>query len=381
MHHAPERSGPGGQRQIQQTDAGLHLARLSGSTFEEAFVTLPARPRESAAQIFQRMYDFIADHPRFRVVRQDVFGVIGGKPGHDTKAYRLNGAEWPVTWVEQGNGEGSPVAGIQLHAVSDLAVQPVRHHGRTVGVVYEDAAARYCVLAGLRPNSDRASRPAQARATLELMERVLEQVNMTFANVFRTWFFLDDILDWYGEFNRVRNEFFRERGVFDALVPASTGVGGSNADGTALVADLLAVAPKSGAARLTAVTSPLQCPALEYGSSFSRGVEISLPGQRRLYISGTASIHPDGRTAHVGDAGRQLELTMDVVEAILRSRGMDWGDCIRGIGYFKHMQDAPTFERWRTKRRLPPMPVILTKNDICRDDLLFELELDAARLD
>jgi enamine deaminase RidA (YjgF/YER057c/UK114 family) len=147
-----------------------------------------------------------------------------------------------------------------------------------------------------------------------------------------------------------------------------------------VVADLLAMQPKRPEVRCFAVPSPLQCPALEYGSSFSRAVEVAIPGQRRLYISGTASIHPDGRTAHVGDAEAQVALTMEVVAAILQSRGMDWTDTVRGIGYFKHMADAPLLDAWCAVRGLAGWPVIAAKNDICRDDLLFELELDAIRL-
>lgn len=272
------------------------------------------------------------------------------------------------------------MAGIQLHAVGGRPVRPVRLGGQTVGMVFEDEWARYCVLAGLRPADASVSRERQTTAALEVMEAALAGAGMTFANVIRTWFYLDDILDWYGEFNQVRNDFFRRRGVFAGLVPASTGVGGSNAAGTAVVADLVAVEPKHPGVQCFAVPSPLQCPALEYGSSFSRAVEVVTPGQRRLYISGTASIHPDGRTAHVGDAEAQVALTMDVVEAILRSRGMEWADTVRGIGYFKHMADAPLIDAWCAARGLTGWPVIAAKNDICRDDLLFELELDAIRL-
>ena len=42
------------------------------------------------------------------------------------------------------------------------------------------------------------------------------------------------ILDWYGDFNRTRDAFFSSRGIFDGLVPASTGMAGSNPQGTAL---------------------------------------------------------------------------------------------------------------------------------------------------
>jgi len=40
---------------------------------------------------------------------------------------------------------------------------------------------------------------------------------------------------------------------------------------------------------------------MEYGSSFSRTVQVAVPDHRRLYVSGTASIDRDCRTAAEGD--------------------------------------------------------------------------------
>jgi enamine deaminase RidA (YjgF/YER057c/UK114 family) len=375
MLHAVAGTDTGKRALARHIQEGHHLVTVPTADARDLFLSLAALPGESPAQLFQRLYQFTETQPSLRILRQDVFGVLGGGPADP--AYRLNGSEWPMTWVEQGNGQGSPVAGVQVHAVTGLAVKPLKLRGHTVGVCYEDAVARHCLLAGLRPADAQASRGAQTRQVLDAIEEALALAGMSFADVYRTWFFLDDILDWYDEFNVVRNDFFRSRRVYDRLVPASTGVGGRNAAGTALVADLLAVQPRGAGVSLLAVPSPLQCPALEYGSSFSRAVELALPGQRRLFVSGTASIHPDGRTAHVGDPAAQVALTMEVVEAILRSRTLGWEDVTRAIGYFKHMDDAPLFDRWCATRGLPPMPVILAKNDICRDDLLFELELDA----
>jgi len=212
------------------------------------------------------------------------------------------------------------------------------------------------------------------------MEQVLAEAGLAFRDVIRTWFYLDDILDWYGEFNQVRNGFFQDRGVYTGVMPASTGVGGGSASRTAVVADLLAVRAGQSGVSCVAVPSPLQSAAAEYGSSFSRAVELKVPGQRRLYVSGTASILPDGRTAHAGDVVAQVALTMEVVEAILKSRAMTWADAVRGIAYFKHMADAPALEDWLRAHAVTDCPLVVAKNDICRDDLLFEIEADAVRL-
>jgi enamine deaminase RidA (YjgF/YER057c/UK114 family) len=248
---------------------------------------------------------------------------------------------------------------------------------RQVGVIHESPEATYCFLEEIVPPDREATRARQTLAVFESIERVLQAKGMGFENVVRTWFYLDRILDWYDEFNHARTPFLESRGALEGLVPASTGIGIANRFGTALVAGAMAVKPKSGKANIQEVASPLQCSALAYKSTFSRAVEIGRNGQRELFISGTASIEPGGKTAHTGNPRLQIELTMQVVAAILRSRQMDWDDCTRAIAYLKDPADLSHFEAYLSQHGLGGMPLMLMNAEVCRDDLLFELEVDA----
>jgi len=106
---------------------------------------------------------------------------------------------------------------------------------------------------------------------------------------------------------------------------------------------------------------------------------MDLPDHRRLYVSGTASIAPEGHTIHVGNVDAQAAKTMEVIAAILASRGMDWTDVVRGIAYVRSAADLPVFARTCAALGLPAMPVVTINSTICRDDLLFELEVDTIR--
>ena len=163
------------------------------------------------------------------------------------------------------------------------------------------------------------------------------------------------------------------------IVTASTGIGAGSAAGEAMVCALLAVKPKNDNVKVFAVPSPLQCPALDYRSSFARAVEIDQPGSRLLTISGTASIEPGGETVHIGDTEKQIELTMEVIHAILKSRDMDWKDTSRAIAYFKDIDEAYLLEKYCIENHLPELPVAISHADVCRHDLLFEIELDAVK--
>ncbi|MDP3001299.1 MAG: RidA family protein [Bryobacterales bacterium] len=318
----------------------------------------------------------IADFARgenAEVVCQRVFGAGAG----DDREAGGAPADWPVTrLLGNGIGRGAPTI-CHTHAVSGAPVGRLRLDGEVVGTLFEEEDIRYCLLGNLRPPDIGAPRHEQARAVLEKMERALESAGMSMTDVVRTWFFLDRILDWYGEFNSVRSAFFEERNLFAGVLPASTGVGAANAAGAALVADAVAMRSNQGRLGRVNVPSPLQCPATDYRSSFSRAVEIRLPAHRLLYISGTASIAPGGQTAHAGDLESQIALTMDVVAEILLSRGMSWSNVSRGIAYFQNADEASCLDRYCRDRNLALPPIAVSSADICRDDLLFEIEIDA----
>lgn len=293
---------------------------------------------------------------------------------------------WPV--AEDGvspvllSGDGgfqSAASALQVTAIKGVDLHPVVLNGQTLGYLFETGDTRVCRLSGVTPPLDSgASREQQAQALFEQLEHLLERHQFRFRDTIRTWIYLDRLLEWYDEFNAVRTRFFRERGVFDGgWLPASTGIGAGNASGSALVVDLLAIQPKESRMTVREVVSPLQNPAVDYKSSFSRAVELCNASHRRLIISGTASIAPDGRTLHADDPGRQIELTLDVVEAILQSRGMGWRDLFRGIAYFKSPEILPLYRHIARERGLEAFTPAISLADVCRHDLLFEIEVDA----
>jgi enamine deaminase RidA (YjgF/YER057c/UK114 family) len=291
----------------------------------------------------------------------------------------LGEIDWPVLWVEGASCFGAPLAGFQVFILPEGKVERVRLGGQVVGTVFSDAGARHCLLAGLGPTEVSRSRAEQGEQFFNNVAAALGQAGFTYGDIARTWFYNDEILAWYDDFNRVRTAFYETQKFKSGSLPASTAVLGRNPRGAALTFGAWAVVPASTDVVVREIASPLQCPAPAYGSSFSRAMEISSGGRKRLLVSGTASIEPGGKTVWQGDAVKQIELTMDVVEAMLRPNGLGFGDVTRATAYFKHAADQKIFESWLDARGLAAMPVVPVHCDICRDDLLFEIELDACR--
>ena len=108
--------------------------------------------------------------------------------------------------------------------------------------------------------------------------------------------------------------------------------------------------------------------------------EILWPERRLLFVSGTASIQPNSHdVAFVGDIEKQVDCTMKAVYAILESRGYDWKDVSRAIVYLKEPSFRAAWQAWLAARGLPADFAAETVCDVCRDEWLFEIELDAVK--
>ncbi len=356
---------------------GVETLPAASPANAEFDVTESMRADEPIASVFRRLADRLAAE-RAEMLSLGVFGRLAAREEIDRAMEAVLGeCRWPVTWVEGAGCDAAPLAGLQAIAIRERPVARVRLGPRVVGSVYEDGGARHCLLGGLGPQSTALPPAAQVQQTFANLESALSLSGFQIGDVIRTWFFNDAILDWYDDFNRVRSAFYRGVTFRSGSLPASTGVAGRNPAGAALALAAWAMQPLVPGAVAHEVGSPLQCPAPSYGSSFSRAMEITSGDRRRLLVSGTASIHPAGNTAWIGNPGKQVDLTMEVVGAILQSRGMGFRDVTRAIAYFKDPRYRPFFEEWCAKRELGQLPVLAVHCDICRDDLLFEIELDA----
>jgi len=359
--------------------AGLDIVSLARPGLVEYYITAcPARGK-SQFSMFESVANFVKDVDA-TIVTQDVFGPCKYHRDGMFAMKAVNGSvNWPVAWVEGDGYVADALTGTQVYAISGTAVEPIVVDGRHVGAIYEDNDAKYCLLGDISSKNHKAPRFQQAYETFERMEAALLSAGMDFSHVVRTWLYATKILEWYGDLNKARDQFFRERGVFEGLVPASTGIGVFNPAKAAVVADVFAVKPKTENVQIEKIASPLQCAALDYKSSFSRAVEVRVPDHTTLLISGTASIQPGGKTAHTGNLAKQIDLTMQVVYAILESRGMGWGDVSRAAAYFKDIKEAPMLYKYYNENKISIPPIAIAHADICRDDLLFEIELDAIK--
>lgn len=345
----------------------------------EFIATEVPRKGEPLGAVFQRLAGKLAA-TEAELLSLMIYGSVEARADVESAmGAALGPTAWPVTWVECASCDGSALAGLQAFAVSGRPVTRITLGHRIVGSVYEDGAARHCLLGGLGPNAISLRPPAQVQQMFGNLECALDRAGFELRDVVRTWFYNEDILSWYDEFNRVRTALYSTVKWRTGSLPASTGIGARNPAGAATCVAARAMKPLAPLATALEIGSPLQCPAPAYGSAFARAMEVQSGDWRWLTISGTASIHPGGKTAWVGNPRKQIDLTMEVVAAILQSRGMSFRDVTRGTAYYRDRDYLPFFEEWAAERDLQAMPVVQTHAVVCRDDLLFEIEVDASR--
>lgn len=219
----------------------------------------------------------------------------------------------------------------------------------------------------------------QAYRSFSMLGKLLKRKNISYNSLARTWLYLDNILSWYDELNRARTDFYEREDIFSILIPASTGIGVSNEHGRCISLSALAVTGEDACQYVSPVDSPMQCSAVDYKSSFSRAVEIDLKGSKRLIISGTASIDEQGDTLYPVSAGKQVDHTMKVVNAILDHNDYSWDNVVRAIVYFPDLSNRRYFDDYCKKNNLDRSAVLLVSGVVCRDNLLFEIELDAVK--
>jgi enamine deaminase RidA (YjgF/YER057c/UK114 family) len=280
------------------------------------------------------------------------------------------------TWLVVPENDYGPTCAIQIHAVAGCGPSTVLSaSGQPCGRLVQQGPLRYVV--GCNLQSDGPGAPAdQARSMLIKAEHLLTQAGGTLADMSRTWMWLGNILDWYGDFNRVRSEVFAARGLLrsDASgnLPASTGIGVGPNGPRRCAMDFCATLGGSGPRFLLGASR--QGPASKYGSAFSRAAVAQTLAGKTVYVSGTAAIDASGQTTNLGNIRGQIQDTLENVRCVLQDAGACQEDVVQAIIYCKTREVERVFRsQWEDLR----MPYILVRADVCRENLLFEMEVTA----
>jgi enamine deaminase RidA (YjgF/YER057c/UK114 family) len=176
----------------------------------------------------------------------------------------------------------------------------------------------------------------------------------------------------YRDFNLGRSLAFDESGYDTRHMPAATGIGCEGAH--------IAVAFLASTEAGLNFENPRQISAYRYPEvhgprppSFARATAWPHGQPQWLIISGTASIIGH-QTVHVDDAAAQARTAMANVRLLLAARGARFDDIDLLTLYVRHARDVAPLARLVAQQLAPQARMLVTQADICRNDLLVEME-------
>ncbi len=309
------------------------------------------------------------------------------------------GAELPLTnYVIQPPCAGEALA-LEAWAIGGPSVRIERFGPHGLAVSYGNVRWVYC--ADISPSTSSGGVYDQTTEMLLRCRKALTSAGSDMSQVVRTWLYLGNITEMEGEhqryyeLNRARSDFYHDlrfncslldpnapRGVY----PASTGIG---MRGQGMLMSCLALQTKRDDVFLLPLENPQQTPAYAYhpkyspkSPKFSRAMALVLGNYVTTWISGTASI-VNSESLHLGDIARQTEQTIDNIEKLISATNFELHG-VKGAGatlqdiaklrvYIKRPEDYAQC-KVVCKNRFGSIPIICAVADVCRSELLVEIE-------
>ncbi len=256
-------------------------------------------------------------------------------------------------------------------------------------------------LAHIYPETTATGVYQRSRDIFELTARGLDARRFRYDQVIRTWLYLGDIVgaegetQRYKELNRARTDFYRDLtfaanrtppGLNRRVYPASTGIG---TEGKDVIMSSIAMVTDRDDVWLVPLENPQQTSAFDYGTEygprspkFARAMAIMTCDCATILVSGTASI-TDAETQFIGDVAGQTRQTLDNIAALISEDNFRRHG-ISGLGgrledlalvrvYIKRQEDYAKAKAV-CEERLGELPTIYAVADVCRPELLVEIE-------
>jgi enamine deaminase RidA (YjgF/YER057c/UK114 family) len=315
------------------------------------------------------------------------------------------GEELPATiYVPQPPCEGKlleiEALGVGRGGVSCQGEVEIERYSERMVVTRHDGMD-WIHLANIFPETTATSLYPRALDAFKRMSDGLAARGFRYEQVIRTWLYLGDIVGTegntqrYKELNRARTDFYRDLRFGQShaaaqldrpIYPASTGIG---AEGNDVTMSCIALATDRDDVLLLPLENPQQTSAFDYGRQYSpespkfaRAMAVVVGSVATIFISGTASI-TESETRFVGDVEGQTRQTLDNIEALIgqdnfRQHGLPGlGATLEDLAlvrvYIKRQEDyAKT--RAVCEARLGEVPTIYAMADVCRPELLVEIE-------
>lgn len=282
---------------------------------------------------------------------------------------------------------------LEVHELTGFSPDAV--HYKEGYVTVEQPGYKFLFLGGVHGASLADSISRQSQELFDKVEKILAAEAMPVASIVRQWNYIEKIVavdsdghQHYQDFNDVRSRFYSQADWKEGY-PAATGIG-TQWGGVMVDIDALLVKEKSVA--IYPLDNPLQVPAHAYSGGvllggsekttpkFERGKALAFPDGGMIYVSGTAAIRGEHSLTGIGIEA-QTQATLENIAFLISKENLK----ASGVSatsdaslqilrvYVKQEKDEAA-ARAIIEDAFPNLPVVYVVADVCRDELLIEME-------
>ncbi len=238
-----------------------------------------------------------------------------------------------------------------------------------------------------------------AESAFQKLEYILDKEGFAFTDIVRQWNYIEGIVaeenndQHYQVFNDVRTKFYDKNGLVSNY-PAATGIGIKEGG---VIIEVHAI-KKNPDLKIVEIANPLQTDAFDYSENvlrgkpiegcvckttpkFSRAKMILKPDSAGIFISGTASIIGE-KTYGIGNVAEQTQVTIENMQRLitsetLKKHGVNYEYAADNFDYVRvYLKNRSDFDQIRPicEKNFKYPNIIYVEADICRDNLLVEIE-------
>lgn len=252
---------------------------------------------------------------------------------------------------------------------------------------------------GLSSADAKAGIMEQAEETFRILVHILRQEDLTLSDIIRQWNYVPGILQLvrqqgktvqhYQLFNEVRKKWYSDASFADGY-PAATGIGVKTGP---FSIDFIAQS-STNSLKKTGLINPNQVNAYQYSQQklvgdalnekvkhpplFERAKLVESNNESLIFVSGTASILGQ-ETVGIGDVGKQTEVTIANMQELI-DPGVTRKEQPFQFNYMRvYIKDNAHRESVKEicDLQFPQITKLYVQADVCRDNLLMEIEGEA----
>ena len=368
---------------------------------------------EKLDDCYKQFVERTVNYTEQTVVRQTVFISAGSNSEYHQNKRKLFACAKlffnelpPTSIIAQLPDNGSLI----LEIVCIQGIQPgeitFKRNDSASWLVLERNTRKMIIAAGLSEIMESNCILQQSIKAFELLQNILQEEEMAFSDVIRQWNYIEKITantdynnsisQHYQIFNDVRSRFY-QKAHFENGFPAATGIG---MDFGGINIDFIAAKTECKKS-IIGVKNPVQLDAYHYSKEvlaennamsdfcqttpkFERAKVLITPEGKWLFVSGTAAI--TGQMSSLQSCiEQQTEMTIQNILSListenLQKHGIDCGERVTLNylrAYIKYKSDIAQAKKI-CRKYFPHIPIAFVVADICRPELLIEIEGQAA---